>query len=464
MSFARYRLVGANGTVLESGNADVTVAGGVLELQPAGGAALRVPPARIASIAEPEPFTVLVTLEDGSALELGRLGRMRTQLLEELRDARAKAAAAESGAVGCDVRFTAVAAGSPVDVHVYEDSLLVVAGGQVKRAGFSFVTDVRVRDYTVFIDMAGQDTLAVTGLGRRGDEFAGLLGDRLREARTRTSAFLGALLPGLDPMSQRAAAARLRDGVAVPARELDAIHPELSATLLRLATLPERFAAVAGLAGRADLAIGLRQVTSVRRAAAGLTPWQDPSVTPHTGQHDSSGGLFVPGFAGAMAASAMGGMGPGGYWAFRALGAGLNWNPGGAQRPVTPRADVRHGFLIPETEDLSALTAAGASPTIMAFALICPVQGGDPVAYVVLNLPEPATYVYRAGGPDPRALINRALDEAGFSAAAMGAIAAGDLTSPHRSDAGSSPLARALVTAIPHDASWPARMTGLLAR
>jgi hypothetical protein len=463
VSFAQYRLVGANGTVLESGDADVTVAGGVLELQPAAGAALRVPPARIASVAEPEPFTVLVTLADGSALELRRLGRMRTQLLEELRDAQAEAAAAESGAVGSGARFSAIVAGSRVDVHVYEDALLVVAGGRVKRVGFSFVTDVQARGYTVFIDVAGQDTLAVTGLGRRGDEFAGLLGERLREARTRTSAFVGALLPGLDPVAQRAAAARLRDGVAVPARELDAIHPELSATLLRVATLPERLAAVAGLADRANLAVGFRQVASVRRAAAGLTPWQDPSVTPHIGQHDSPGGLFMPGFGGAMAASAMGGTGPGGYWAFRALGAGLNWSPGGTQGPMTPRAGLRRGFLIPQTEDRSALTAAGANPTIMAFALICPLRGADPVAYVVLNLPEPATHVYRAGGPDPRALINQALAEAGFSAAAMAAVAAGDLASPRRGDAESSPLARALITTIPHDASWPARMAELMA-
>ena len=59
----------------------MTVAGGVLELQPAGGTALRVPSGRIASVAEPEPFTVLVTLADGTALELSR-GWMRTQLLD----------------------------------------------------------------------------------------------------------------------------------------------------------------------------------------------------------------------------------------------------------------------------------------------------------------------------------------------------------------------------------------------
>ena len=69
---------------------------------------------------------------------------------------------------------------------------------------------------------------------------------------------------------------------------------------------------------------------------------------------------------------------------------------------MTPRADVRHGLLTPETEDLAALTTSGDDPTVLAFALLSPARGGDLVAYEVLNLPEPATYVYRAGGPDPR--------------------------------------------------------------
>ena len=489
MSSAEYRLIGANGAVLESGRGDVTVAGGVLELTGAGRAALRVPSGRIASVAEPEPFVVLVALADGSSLELSRLGRMRTQLLAELHDARAEVAAAESGALGDPARFTGAVAASPVDLHVFDDAVLILAGGQAKRIAFSFVADVRARDYTVTVDVTGQDALAITRLGRRTDEFVALLSERLRAASNRTAAFLGSLLPGLDPLAQRAAAGLLRDGVAVPASALDAIHPELSATLLRLATLPDRFAGVASLAGRADLAIGFKQVASVRRAAVGGTPWRDPSVTPHIGQHDSPGGRFGPGLGGVLAAGAMSGLGPGGpfggygfggyggpfgggpggygevggYWAFRALGAGPNRYPGG-QPPMTPRADVRYGLLIPETEDLAALTTSGADPTVLAFALLTPAGGGDPVAYEALNRPEPVTYVYRAGGPDPRALVNQALEDAGFAAAQVHAAAAGDLTAAHRQDAAATPLTRCLVAAIPHDPGWPARLADLLAR
>jgi hypothetical protein len=499
VSSARYRLLAAGGTELEAGDGYVTVAGGVLELQPEASAAtgLRVPSGRIASVAEPEPFTVLVTLADGSALELSRLGRMRTQLLEELRDARAATAAAESGAVGEAARFTGTVGNAQADLHVFEDALLVVAAGQATRVAFAFVTDVRTRDYVVAIDTAGQGTLAVTRLGRRTDEFTALLAERLREARTRTSAFLGSLLPGLDPMSLRAAAGLLRDGVAVQARALDTIHPDLSTTLLRVATPPDRLAVVAGLAEQADLAIGFKQVTSVRRAAVGLTPWVDPSVTPHIGQHETPGGRFGPGpgLGGVLAAGVMSGIGPGNglggygpggyggyggygyggpfggpggfgefgaYWAFRALGAGMSGNPGG-QRRMTSRADVRYGLLIPETDDRAALTTSGADPTVLAFALLTPARGGNPVVYEVLNLPEPATYVYRAGGSDPRAFVNQALDDIGFAAAEMHAAASGDLTASQRQDTATSPLVRALVTTVARDQAWPAYLADLLA-
>ncbi len=498
MSSAEYRLLGTDGAQLEAGTGDVTVAGGVLELQPGGGAALRVPSGRIASVAEPEPFVVRVTLADGTALELSRLGRMRTQLLEELRDARAGVAAAESGTVGNAARFTGTVAGTQADVHVFEDALLVMTGGAAKRIAFSFVDAVRAQDYTVTIDVAALGPLAITRLGRRADEFTALLGERVTEARTRTSAFLGSLLPGLDPMALRGAAGLLRDGVAVPARALDAIHPDLSATLLRVAALPERLNALSSLGDRSDLAIGFKQVTSVRRAAVGVTPWQDRSATPHIGEHETAGGQFGTGLGGMMGAGLVAGLGSGGgpggygyggygggygyggpfgggpggfgalggYWAFRALG-GLN-SSGDLQHQMTPRADVRRGLLTPETQDLAALTTSGDDPTVLAFALLCPARppsparGGDLVAYEVLNLPEPVTYVYQSGGPDPRALVNQALDEIGFAPAAIHAAASGDLAAPHRQDAATSPLVRALVAEVSHDANWPQQLAAML--
>jgi hypothetical protein len=164
------------------------------------------------------------------------------------------------------------------------------------------------------------------------------------------------------------------------------------------------------------------------------------------------GGPFGGGYAGL-----------GGYWAFQALGTVLNGGRGNAGRPpLTPSPVPSYGLLIPETEDLSALTASGADPTVLAFALLTPAAGGDQVAYEVLNLPEPLTYVYRAAVADPAAAVNQALDDIGFAPAQVHAAAGGDLTAAHRQDAAGSPLSSALEAAVPHDPGWPDRLLGLL--
>lgn len=491
MSSAQYRIVSPAGAELENGTGDATVADGALTLTPSAGTTLRIPFAHIASVTEPAPFTVRVTLADGNAVELSRLGTMRTQLLAELRDGRGDDAATAAAAVGEPAAFSGTADGAPAEIRVYEDALIVLADDASERISFSFIDAVQAQDYAVTVSIAGRSPVVLGRLGRRTDELVTLLSDRMREARVRTAAFLGALAPGLDPMALRSAAGLLRDGVAVPARALDGVHPDLVSTLLRIATLPERADAVAALAGQADLALGFKQLASVRRPAAGGTPWRDPSVTPHIGEHESAGGLFGQGLAGMMGPGGYGGpdgygggfggygggvggfggfggyQGPfgelgGGYgvwgaaWALRALGAGQN-TP--ASRPMTPRADVTRGLLTPETEDLSALTATGEDPTVLAFAL-CRHPGSGRVVYEVLNEPEPMTFVYRADGADGGAAINRALDDTGFHPAA---VHAAGLTAAARPQSQATVLARSLVAQVPHDADWAARIAGLLA-
>jgi len=131
----------------------------------------------------------------------------------------------------------------------------------------------------------------------------------------------------------------------------------------------------------------------VRRPAVGVTPWRDHAAAPHIGGHDSPGGSFRPGLTGLLAASVLSDgppIGPGDYWAFRALGAGMNARE---QQPMASRPDLTRGRLTPATEDMSALTASGADPTVLAFAL-----GARPgrVVYEVLNQPEPMTLRLRS--------------------------------------------------------------------
>jgi hypothetical protein len=475
VSAAQYRILSPAGETREDGSADVEVAGGALVLAPSSGAVLRIPFGQISSVTEPEPFTVRVTLADGNAIELSRLGVMRTQLLAELRDGRGDAAASAAAAVGDAAVFSARSGGDPAEVRVYDDALLVIGAAGSERISFSFVGAVRVQNYAVTVAVTGREPMILTQLGRRTDELAGLLTDRLREARGRTAAFLASLLPGLDPMALRETAGLLRDGVAVPAISLDGIHPEITSTLLRIAVLPDRQGAVAELARQTSLALGFKQLASVRRPAVGVTPWQDHAAAPHIGEHESPGGSFRPGLMGMMAAGVMSGGppmgsgefgGPGGlfgygagygaygdYWAFRALGAGMNSRE---QRPMAQRPDMTRGSLTPATEDLSALTASGEDPTVLAFALAsCPGR----VVYEALNRPEPMTFVYRADGPDGLAAINRALDDAGFQVAA---VHAEGLTAPARPASLPTALTAALIGQVPHDAQWPNRIAELV--
>jgi hypothetical protein len=439
MSTTQYRILDQTGQQREDGQADVRVDAGALVLKPLTGSVLHVPFGKISSVTEPEPFIVRVTLTDGNAVELSRLGVMRTQLLAELRDGRGDATASAAGALGQPEVFEAQINSAPAEIRVYDDALLVIGPEGGERVSFSFIDAVQANDYIITVAVAGRAELTLSRLGRRTDELATLLTERLRQARGRTAAFLASLLPGLDPMTLREAAGLLRDGVAAPARTLDALHPDLTATLIQIAALPARRDAITDLARRTELALGFKQLASVRRPATGVTPWQDHAAAPHIGQHDSPGGSFRPGLPGMMAASVMSGVqtGPfgfgegygayGDYWAFRALGAGMNPRQ---QQEMAPRPDLTRGRLTPATEDPGALTATGNNPTVLAFALA---SRPGRVIYEILNQPEPMTFVYQADSP---AAVNRALDDAGFQPAAL------------------HPESQ-----IPHDAHWTDRLT-----
>jgi hypothetical protein len=458
MTTAHYRLVGRGSQAPEVGDADVRVADGVLALVPSAGDVLRVPLAQVESVGEAEPFTVRIVLADGSVIELSRLGSMRTQLLAELRDGRADDAAMAAAAAGTAEVYAGVSRREPVELRVYDDLLLVLGAAVSEPVSFSFISAVSVTGYVVTVEVAGREPLQLSGLGRRTGEFADLLAARLADARGRTAAFLGALLPGLDPMLLRQAAGLLRDGVAVSARALNQIRPGLADALIEVATAQFRREAVAELARRTELAIGFRQIASVRRPAVGGAAPPARAAAPRIGEHASPGGSFAPGAlgmaaAGMMAAGMMADGLYGGYWGLRALGAVTD---SAQQRPMTGRPDISRGLLAPATEDLPALLATGEDPTVLAFVLG---SAADLVVFEVLNRPEPMTFVYRAAGPDGLAAINRALDDWGFRPASL--HAAGP-AAPARPAGAVRLLAESLVGQVTHDAHWLSKIAALL--
>jgi hypothetical protein len=490
---AHYRLLTPTGEATEEGGCDAKVAGGTFVLTPDAGEVLRVPFGQIVSVTDAEQFTLRVALAQGTVVELSRLGVMRTQLLAEIKDAHANAAAKTAATVGEADIFSGFAAGEQVEIRVYDDALLVIGSDGALRVSFAFVKAVRDDNYVITVEGTGSDPVVLTRLGNRTGEFTKALSRRIGDARCRTSAFLGALLPGLDPMALRQAAGLLRDGVAVPVGTLNGIHPDLAGTLIEVAALPQRRAGVQELARQAESAIGFRQVSSVHKKAVGVTAWQDHAATPHIGDHDGHAASFASGFAGMLAAGAMAG-GPGGfergfglggfglgafgggygaggysgagpfgfgegygdfgdYWAYRALGAGMR-TP--AQHQMTQRPDVSRGRLIPAGDDLSALTASGDDPTVLAFVLA---STRDRVVFEVLNLAEPPTLVFRSEGQDGVAVINRALVDSGFKLPTAG----GGLTAPARQVGEPAALTDLFVGQVPRDGNWSSQLATLLA-
>ena len=133
MSATLYRILSAAGEKREDGQADVEVAGGALVLAPAGESVLRIPFGQIASVTEPEPFMVRITLAGGDAIELSRLGRDA--------DAAARRAARRPGGRrgggrgrgGRGGGLLRGSGGEPAEVRVYDDALLVI--GAAARSG-----------------------------------------------------------------------------------------------------------------------------------------------------------------------------------------------------------------------------------------------------------------------------------------------------------------------------------------
>jgi hypothetical protein len=132
----------------------------------------------------------------------------------------------------------------------------------------------------------------------------------------------------------------------------------------------------------------------------------------------------------------------GGYWALGAL-QGLGGGAGpGPSRPMTPRPDTSRGNLVPESDDVTAVTVTGDRPAVLAFVLV---PAGRRVVLEILNEPGAPTFVYQAAGPAGVAAVNRALDDCGFHPAAAAA------------------LGLPLAGQVDHDERWAAGLDALLA-
>jgi hypothetical protein len=481
----RFRITTATGQVLDEGQGEAEMIGDALVVSPTFGQPLRIVPSDIVGLTEPEPYVVRLTLAEGPSVELSQLGKLRTQILAQLADARGDEVADTFllRGVGKAESFPGAVDGAEAELRLYDDALVTIpTAGPGEKVPYPFIKGVGTdaSGYRVSIEVSGREPLVAQRLARRTSEFMDLLTARYRVAVGRTSSFMAALLPGLGPIALRGVAGLLRDGLAGSKADLDGIDPTIWPALVGAAVLPDRAGGVAAMAGLGDMFIGFKQTVSVEREAQGGTPWHDHSATPNLGSHDGGSSSFGGGFGGMMEAGMMSGgpprdlgfngpfqamgsalafsmLGTGGFGGGAFAGGGFAGDSSivGAQHQVQPRANVERGRLTPAHTDHAALTAGGEAPTVMAFVL-CLTRSGH-LVYEVLNETDHATYVYRCADAQVAAGINRALDLVGFRVTGIyqEAESAG---SPYRKAAERLPALRVLRDAyqgrVIHTESW----------
>ena len=170
----RFRLLAADGTCLDEGEGEAEMRGGALVVTPASGPVLRIAPADLVAVEEPQPFVVLAKLVDGGTLELTELGRMRTQLLAELRDARTTVLKG----LGEPEIFPGAALGGAADLCVYDDALVIVpVAGWPWKVLYAFVqsVDADAGGYSITLRVAGGDPVLIERLAARTSESLDLL-------------------------------------------------------------------------------------------------------------------------------------------------------------------------------------------------------------------------------------------------------------------------------------------------
>jgi len=165
----RFRLTAPDGRLLSEGDGAVEMAAGALVVTPPFGQPLRIAPADVVEIGEPEQYGIRLVLRDGT-LDLTQLGRMRGQILAELADARATGTATTLllDGVGRPEIFPGAVDDAEAELRLYDDALVTLpVRGDPDKVPYPFIRSVSLDGYRLAIEITGREPLAVSRLARR---------------------------------------------------------------------------------------------------------------------------------------------------------------------------------------------------------------------------------------------------------------------------------------------------------
>lgn len=267
-----------NGAAADRGEADCVIEETALHLKCKAGPPFDIVYAGIASV-EDRGVSLLLTMRDGSAFELGKMARLKDMLREALMEKwtalNRKQALAEETVLASFRGKAARDGGEPLSatVGIYQTALVLdFESGLVARIPLVFCGRPEDNGHTFVFRLPGE-AWAVSHLGRETDRFRGAVGGAINALEEKAQQRVASLCPSLPPMKARVLAARFLDGLAVPVKAVRESYPALEHAMvkeLEPAGLLESWEAVLELGERTLARIGRKEAL---KASDGLYRW-----------------------------------------------------------------------------------------------------------------------------------------------------------------------------------------------
>jgi hypothetical protein len=267
-----------NGAVQDRGAADCVIEGKRLYYKCKSGPPFDVQYSEIAAI-EDRGVNLLLTMRDGSAMELSQMARMRDMLRAALMDKwtalNRKQALAEETLLANFTGKARQGGGEPLPagIGIYETAIVFdFENGLVSRIPLIFSGRPEELNYAFVFSPPGE-SWTVSHLGRDTDRFRLILGQAFNGLEEKAQQRIRALCPKMPPFKLRLLVGKFLDGLAVPLKAVRAAWPALEQAMvgeLAQAGLEESWKAAAELGDGASARIGQK---AALKSSDGLYRW-----------------------------------------------------------------------------------------------------------------------------------------------------------------------------------------------
>jgi hypothetical protein len=234
----KYSLATSYGTERESGSGLARIFSTGVYIAPDSSSVLSIPFADMTVVISAD-YKIIITIFSGSVLTLYDLGynyesflpvffRLRNAYLIShlLMNEPLKAAGIEA-----EYEFSGSETGvqkGRCEIRLYETGLVVLPDNlEPIRTPYAEISSVKNADYKVTVKTGSSGVYVFSMLGGKFDYLVSSLNSAISELELRTQMLIKDAAPGADPLTVRAAASLLRDGLAVEKKDIEAVSQDV---------------------------------------------------------------------------------------------------------------------------------------------------------------------------------------------------------------------------------------------